>query len=665
MVGLIILHTKLRFLSYRVNTNQLVFLGCRKQGSFPFQNPDLLYRKYISTNFIRFFLFGFLLLQGNMVRATDIGKNAGVASGSLFFLKESDKLISADQALALQKQGYFTKTENTTINFGNTKNRYWLYFELANDKDPADLILEIKNAHLYQLSLYMVRDTLSQLLHQTGSLQPFRQRPVINRNFAFPFILAPQESNGYLLMLDRRDEVLKFSIALYQKKAFEQSANFYYWFYGCFSGILLFIILFSIFLRITLRDQLYSWYFLYIVFLLLYVLSDSGLGYEFLWSEWPLLNKYARTFFGILAFMSQLRFMQLLLTQNRHNSRFYHAIRWIQYLFAIIMLITLAHVLLQPTVPDFWMMVYNLLFTAAYLIGCFLVMASLIEKYQQKNKEVRLYLLAIFPLFCHVILLMLTRWQVLENVDSSLTLASSATIELLILSFGLALKYNKLKQNKEELAVALYAEKKQTMEKVLDSQEEERKRIARDLHDDLGGTLATIKGMLSNIDAAQDHKKVLTQSQNLLDKACQDLRLIAHDLMPAEFDTLQLSTVLEETVQKINESSAISFGFISTGLPVEINKRMALTMYRIVNEALHNIIKHSQAKRVIVQLMYHNDHLQLLVEDDGIGFSLNKSVSDIAGIGLKNIFSRAAYLNAELHIDSGKSGTTIICNIPY
>ncbi len=599
------------------------------------------------------------------VHAEGIGSNLPVTCSKLYYFQESDSLLSPGQALRLQQAGRFQQTSNSTINFGNTKNRYWLYLEVGNQQEAVDLVLEINNAHLYRANLYQVTPALIEPLFETGSLLPFQQRPIMHRNLAFPLRVAAKSSIAYLLMLDRRDEVLKFSIQLYTKKAFEHRSNRLYWFYGCFAGILLFIILFSIFLRITLRDPLYTWYLLYMVFLLLFILTDSGMAYEFLWSNWPKINQYARTFLGILSFMSQLRFMQLLIGQERNNSRFYQPIQWSQYFFTVIMLLTLTHLILQPSLSALWMMVYNVLFTAAYLMGCCLVIASLMEKAILKNKEAQLYLIAIFPYFCHILLLMLTRWGVLSQIDSAVTMVVSSTIEIMILSFGIALKYNSLKRKKEALQTALYAEKKRTMEKVMDSQEDEKKRIAQDLHDDLGGTLATIKGMLSNIRLAGEQQQIVADSQHLLDKACQDLRVIAHDLMPAEFDTVQLSTIMEETILKANTSSSITHSFITTGTPVPISKRVTLTLYRIVNEALHNISKHSKASHAIVQLIYHSDHLQLLIEDNGIGFSMKDANADLTGIGLKNIFSRSDYLNATLHIDSGKSGTTIICNVPY
>ncbi|HET7897607.1 MAG TPA: ATP-binding protein, partial [Flavisolibacter sp.] len=193
---------------------------------------------------------------------------------------------------------------------------------------------------------------------------------------------------------------------------------------------------------------------------------------------------------------------------------------------------------------------------------------------------------------------------------------------------------------------------------IVDVQDAERKRIAEDLHDQLGGTLSAVKGMLSSAPEAAG----TAQAQAVLDEACNDLRFIAHSLMPAAFAQQTLATAISELVQKANSHGKINISFLTHGDAVAINKQTELTVFRMASEMVQNVLKHSGAHKATVQLLYFDDGLQLMVEDNGHGFD-NQAKS--SGIGLKNLYSRAKYINATLTYDSGPEGTTAICIIPF
>ncbi|RCR69156.1 sensor histidine kinase [Larkinella punicea] len=214
-------------------------------------------------------------------------------------------------------------------------------------------------------------------------------------------------------------------------------------------------------------------------------------------------------------------------------------------------------------------------------------------------------------------------------------------------------------------AVRLYTQMKLSrqrheMKQVLQAQEGERQRLAGDLHDDLGSTLAAIKVQLEIVHEPDD---ALLQPIRLMEKAIRDLRHISHNLMPPEFARLGLTEALHETVNRVEANSGIYFLFISFGPERRLDNEMELTIYRIAVELIQNAIRHARAKQITVQLLFYPQQVSLLVEDDGRGYSAtghNKS----AGIGLRNIRSRVTYLKSKLLVDSGERGTTIILEVP-
>ncbi|GAB3543159.1 ligand-binding sensor domain-containing protein [Spirosoma fluminis] len=199
------------------------------------------------------------------------------------------------------------------------------------------------------------------------------------------------------------------------------------------------------------------------------------------------------------------------------------------------------------------------------------------------------------------------------------------------------------------------------MKQVLQAQEEERQRLAADLHDDLGATLSVIKGQLQTL-----HRSVegLETPIHLMEKAIVDLRHISHHLMPPEFVKIGLAEAIREVIRRAEINSDIHFLFIPFGEERRLDDETELTIYRIAIELINNAIKHAKACQITIQLIFYPQYVSLLIEDDGRGYSI-ETQNERAGIGLRNIRSRVAYLGSKLIVDSGEGGTTITLEVPY
>jgi signal transduction histidine kinase/ligand-binding sensor domain-containing protein len=214
------------------------------------------------------------------------------------------------------------------------------------------------------------------------------------------------------------------------------------------------------------------------------------------------------------------------------------------------------------------------------------------------------------------------------------------------------------------------ARQRRLLTNTLATQEEERRRIARDLHDDVGNTLAAIKGILG---IAQERLTVASEmpevarAYGLLDKASNDLRTITHDLMPIEFEKYALPDVVSQLVDRANRSSKTDFEFILFGDVRRLKPERELVAYRIIAELVQNALKHGGPGLAIVQLGYHTRQLSLLVETPLDNKQLNVVFSDqvTTGIGQKNITYRAEYLHAVLTTDSNAQSYTVMLDIPY
>lgn len=186
---------------------------------------------------------------------------------------------------------------------------------------------------------------------------------------------------------------------------------------------------------------------------------------------------------------------------------------------------------------------------------------------------------------------------------------------------------------------------------VLQGEEQERQRIAQDLHDSMGGMLANIRMSLSSL----DYDKT-TEIREKIDKAIVEMRRISRNLMPETLKNLGLEIALKELCESMNNKH-FSIQFEAFNISENIPFQTQLALYRITQESISNVIKYAQAQNVIVQISQNENTLSLTIEDDGIGF--NKSEINY-GLGLKNIENRVRLINGSLDIISKKGeGTTI------
>ena len=203
------------------------------------------------------------------------------------------------------------------------------------------------------------------------------------------------------------------------------------------------------------------------------------------------------------------------------------------------------------------------------------------------------------------------------------------------------------------------------MDAALRGQEEERNRIARDLHDGLGGLMASIgmhlSAMLQKV-ADPDLYPIARQTGRLVDQAAGEVRRIAHNMTPSALLEDGLLVAIEEIAEGLRRSSGMQVVLQPIGDPGRLPHDQEVTLYRIVQELVQNIVRHARATKVIIQLHRQSGELNLLVEDNGQGFD---PAVDASGMGMQSIAARVRHLNGALDIDSVPGeGTTVVVTVP-
>ena len=226
--------------------------------------------------------------------------------------------------------------------------------------------------------------------------------------------------------------------------------------------------------------------------------------------------------------------------------------------------------------------------------------------------------------------------------------------------------YQKQKLQQQRISELETEKKLSATEAVLRGEEQERARLAKDLHDGLSGMLSGVKYSLQdmkvkgNLIMTEENQQAFERSIDMLDSSINEMRRVAHNMMPEVLVRYGLDAALKDYTAEINKSGIIKVVYQSMGIEQkEIDRSSAIAVYRIIQELLNNVIKHAQATEVLVQLFGENGKLVMNVEDNGKGFDVKLS-QEKGGMGWKNIRSRVELLKGSVDIQSSPgSGTSV------
>ncbi|MEM7657150.1 MAG: sensor histidine kinase, partial [Bacteroidota bacterium] len=191
--------------------------------------------------------------------------------------------------------------------------------------------------------------------------------------------------------------------------------------------------------------------------------------------------------------------------------------------------------------------------------------------------------------------------------------------------------------------------------------EQERQRVARELHDRVGSMLSTVKLHLSQLES---EGVGLTPTNQLVDDTCEEVRRISHNLEAGALAEHGLLSALEDLISSLQTHADFTLEVHLFGLEQPLAPQIERHLFAIIQEGFNNVVKYAQASEVHLSLTRHSDHLNLMLEDNGIGFELAAAQAK-NGIGLRNLQHRAAQMGGEVLFDTQTGrGTTLIVDVP-
>jgi len=234
---------------------------------------------------------------------------------------------------------------------------------------------------------------------------------------------------------------------------------------------------------------------------------------------------------------------------------------------------------------------------------------------------------------------------------------AGVVLGIIILFFAISI-VSQQRRNLELSKQAILAE--------LNAMEKERSRIAQDLHDDVGPILSVVKFQVDSVvPPSEDDAIQLKAASQHLDLLIDRMREIAKDLMPSALIRKGLIASIEEFAQNVTSSTGVEVVFSHSSDSPNISKEKSLNIYRLLQESVHNSLKHAGATRIDIELQIQGSSLILLCRDNGSGFDYQATLQESSGLGLRSLKGRIEIMGGTLKAESKKGvGTAYLYSIP-
>ena len=559
----------------------------------------------------------------------------------------------------------FKKTSNQTINFGLTGCEYhYIILKIDAAKPLPEQYLSIDNTSLDTITIYKISYRgFRQLLYRGGLLVPYHSKsnyvwhvvPMdVSQTPSYYFIAvkASQKNINFRYQIDHRD--------MLQRK-YETYESFVFFYAGVASMIAAIILIaFLLF-----KKNVFAGYLGYIFCTSVWILAHYGRLFPFLYPNVPAINHIVKPLssLGAAVFLLSVMgdvFQKELLSQPGHRRMVHRAQVVILALISLMFLLLIPNlnITLKATLITAW----HLSLLAAV---CIIVLIPL--RFFYTGNLAKIFSLAILVICLTVMIQLFSNAGMIHNYFiNEHGMALGTLIENSILAFGLFVGLLEERRNKNLQVLALEAEQTAMLKKLITVQDNERKRIAGDLHDNIGPLLAALKinfRRIANIKEEQKQLELVQKTEDIIDDSIIEIRNVAHNLMPKNLSSNGLINTLSDYFDDMEQLYGKKILF-NHHVQSFFEPEMQMNIYRIISELVMNADKHSDADMITVCISSESKLLSIFIQDNGQGFQV-KHNGNKNSLGIQSAESRVSYLKGKFNIQSepGK-GTKVNIEIP-
>ena len=608
----------------------------------------------IILSIVSFLLFQSISYASTLPDTLDVSHIKSVALGSeMLYLEDSSLRLTPKQIVSQFYSGQGIKPKNPNPNFGIANSTFWAFITLENTgNEPVDIFINVDNVLMDTTRCYEIKDSTNvDLIGMAGDYLPFNIRPVNNRNILYPITLQGKENKSFLISVFKDQSSISLPIKIWNKESFYTHEQRETLLYGVYFGAMLLILLYSFFLYLNIKKKFVLFYFLYVMFLSLFQSTHLGFSFQYLWPNSIFLSNYGFWMMGVLMTVFFIYFARYFTKINRVSPL-------LDFYFKIVSYFLIAFMLVILMAPDSWLSFTSIAKKIYYYVQMtsaigFIAMAVVMSR--KGSSEGKYFAIAFGVLLAFGIIYILREVGIAPyNGFTQNALILGSLIEVLIFSLGITHMVNSAFIEKQSLAEKLQEQQEALMNATIETEERERQRISSELHDSIGSQLSFLK---VSLEQKQIDKALVEQVDGLADI----VRKISHDMTPVVLQMDGLKSAIINLIEKLNSTSFTKFKLDWIDFPDSISDIQAITLYRIVQEASNNVIKHANAKKAFFQFTGYSNEIVIMLEDDGVGFQpLNSQ-----GIGLKNMKNRVSQLKGSIDISSNPDhGTSIVISFP-
>jgi len=543
-------------------------------------------------------------------------------------------------------QGRWQPLTTGNIPISNTSNSTWLKIPINSLLRCVNFdFIDINNPHVNFLQCWIVKN--NQIIRQfklSGDNVLFSTRPLSTTSFMYDVKAGAYKDCDFVIAADKRYTKLDLPVDFYTQQYSIKLLQIKNLLTGLFMGVLIFVLIFNLYLFISVKHRLYLWYCAYVFTILFYVGTDMGLMFKYFYPDLPFLNDIIRPASMALSIVPQLNFLNDLLDLPKKMPRIYLFNKWALGIYMLVFILAIAtSVSGNYETHGFWVHANMIVYPLMLLIMLSEAIYCFKKKFPYAGYTIVSFAGMILFLFIY---LFEQKGIIMRTNFSAIAIYMGLFFEAMIMAFMLAWRFKSYKEHAERLLKENQSQQERIFNEVATYQQKEMQRISALLHDTIGANLGFLRLETDNMPLTEEGRRKIAGD---ITRLGHEVRGMSHDFSPLILQDKGLYPSVAEMVRVISHHSSIDLQFEWMGSREGIGVQYEIIIYRIIQEILQNLLKHSNATSAFLQVIIEQNLVSIYAEDDGVGIEEDK-VTD--GLGLKSLENLVNLLNGSFKIES-------------
>jgi two-component system, sensor histidine kinase LadS len=583
----------------------------------------------------------------------------------VYQLEDKSKNLSIEQVLTANN---FSKIDDiSALNFGLLTSNVWLKIVVKNTQPDATYKLVLSTITPDTIEVYGLKRDGSLVKTLIGEAIPSNER-FLNYYFkptgdpSAPNFFGMSQNVLFYLKISSDGQPIALPVCIIRCDVDYDVGIFSILFSGLLYGFVCFIVIINIVLFVGTREKLYLYFLIFNIFCTGDVLYFDGFVKLLIFQNSVYWNNQFIAIALCGSFISLNYYLCELLKLKTHQSILNQYFRLINALFAVIGILSFWH----PTGFSLYVK-SNLILTS---VEAFLLFYSVLMMRQKEKDFFIAQLISIGLVIVFGTITQLYFWGVLPvNLLTRYAVHGMILPQIFIQTFILFKRFKTLADEQIALQTTLLAASEQYSRSLISTLENERKRLSGEFHDSIGQNLLVIRNrilLMLKQTQTNGQKEKLEGLATITSETLDEIRAISQNLRPTTLDTIGLTASLSNMLARLKRSTEIKIDFVCLeNIDEIIAKELEINVYRILQELMNNVLKHSKANHATVTIMQNEQQLLIQVKDDGVGFDTQKTALNNAGNGFTSIRERVKILRGDMKIASDiQKGTTVEIKIP-